>query len=154
MTTGHNRRRSWLAMAVVVLLLGGIAILLSLGPQDPNFRRDPAGFVAFVCAFAAFGLVGALLVWQRPGNVLGWLLAADGLLAVWGASADTYADIAYGTGGNTDLLFLAAVWLSLWYWFPLLGLTMIFTPCCSQMANCPLPAGGPWPGPPGWCSRS
>jgi hypothetical protein len=132
-----------LALAVVMLLLGGIAVLLSLGPQDPNFRRDTAGFVAFVCAFAAFGLVGALLIWQRPGNVLGWLLAADSLLAVWGASADTYADIANGTGGNMDLLFLAAVWLSLWYWFPLLGLTMIFTPLLFPDGKLPSPRW--WP---------
>jgi MFS family permease len=128
MTISRTPRRPLLALAVVALLLGGIIILLLLGPQDPNFRRDTAGFVAFVCAFAAFGFVGALIIWQRPGNVLGWILAADGLLAVWGASADTYVDVVRETGGSTDLLFLASVWMSLWYWFPLLGLTMIFTP--------------------------
>ena len=143
MTAARSTRRPWPALAVVVFLLAGIVVLLSLGPQDPNFRRDTAGFVAFVCAFAAFGLVGALIVWQRPGNVLGWLLAADGLLAVWGASADTYADIAYGAGGSTDLMFLAAVWLSLWYWFPLLGLTMIFTPLLFPDGKPPSPRWRP-----------
>ena len=143
MTAARSGRRPWPALAVVVLLLGGIAVLLSMGPEDPNFRRDTAGFVAFVCAFAAFGLVGALIVWQRPGNVLGWLLAADGLLAVWGASADTYADIAYETGGSSDPLFLAAVWLSLWYWFPLLGLTMIFTPLLFPDGKPPSPRWRP-----------
>ena len=143
MTAARSARRPLPALAVVALLLGGIAVLLMLGPQDPNFRRDTAGFVAFVCAFAAFGLVGALIVWQRPGNVLGWLLAADGLLAVWGASADTYADVAYGTGGSTDPLFLAAVWLSLWYWFPLLGLTMIFTPLLFPDGKPPSPRWRP-----------
>ena len=143
MTGARIATRPLPALAVVALLLGGIAVLLSLGPQDPNFRRDTAGFVAFVGAFAAFGLVGALIVWQRPGNVLGWLLAADGLLAVWGASADTYADIAYEAGGGTDPLFLAAVWLSLWYWFPLLGLTMIFTPLLFPDGKLPSPRW--WP---------
>ena len=143
MTAARSARRPLPALAVVALLLGGIAVLLSLGPQDPNFRRDTAGFVAFVCAFAAFGLVGALIVWQRPGNVLGWLLAADGLLAVWGASADTYADIAYEAGSSTDPLFLAAVWLSLWYWFPLLGLTMIFTPLLFPDGKPPSPRWRP-----------
>jgi ABC-type multidrug transport system fused ATPase/permease subunit len=114
-----------------------------LGPQDPNFRRDTAGFVAFVCAFAAFGLVGALLIWQRPGNILGWILATDGLLAVWGASADTYVDVASETGGSPDLLFLAAVWLSLWYWFPLLGLTLIFTPLLFPDGKPPSPRWRP-----------
>ena len=128
MTAARAPRRPLLALAVVVFLLGGIIVLLLLGPQDPNFRRDTAGFVAFVCAFAAFGLVGALLIWQRPGNILGWILAADGLLAVWGASADTYVDVVRETGASTDLLFLASVWMSLWYWFPVLALSLIFTP--------------------------
>ena len=135
--------RSWLALAVVVFLLGGIVVLLSLGPQDPNFRRDPAGFIAFVCAFAAFGLVGALIIWQRPGNVLGWILATDGLLAVWGASADTYVDVAHAAGQRMDLLFLASLWMSLWYWFPLLGLTMIFTPLLFPDGKPPSPRWRP-----------
>jgi len=143
MTGARSARQPLPALAVVTLLLGGIAILLSLGPQDPNFRRDTAGFVAFVGAFAAFGLVGALIVWQRPGNVLGWLLTADGLLAVWGASADTYADVAYEAGASMDPLFLAAVWLSLWYWFPLLGLTMIFTPLLFPDGKPPSPRWRP-----------
>jgi hypothetical protein len=118
------RRRPWTALVVVVFLLAGMTVLVSLGPGDPNFRRDPAGFVAFVCAFGAFGLVGALIIWQRPGNSLGWILAVIGLLAAWGASADTYTDLARDEG----LLYLVSVWISLWYWFPLIGLTLIFTP--------------------------
>ena len=143
MKAARSRWHSWLALAVVVFLFVGLTVLLLLGPQDPNFRRDPAGFVAFVCAFAAFGLVGALIIWQRPGNVLGWILAADGLLAVWGASADTYADSAYVAGGRMDPLYLAAVWTSLWYWFPLLGLTMIFTPLLFPDGKPPSPRWRP-----------
>ncbi|MBA2712679.1 MAG: hypothetical protein H0U55_03870, partial [Rubrobacteraceae bacterium] len=143
MRAARTRWHSRLALAVVVFLLGGIAVLILLGPQDPNFRRDPAGFVAFVCAFAAFGLVGALIIWQRPGNVLGWILATDGLLAVWGASADTYADSAYVASGHMDPLFLVAVWISLWYWFPLLGLTMIFTPLLFPDGKPPSPRWRP-----------
>jgi hypothetical protein len=124
MTQVHTHRRSWTALAVVVLVLAGMAMLASLGPGDPNFRRDLAGFIGFICAFGAFGLVGALIIWQRPGNTLGWILATIGLLAAWGASADTYVDQARDEG----LLYLVSVWMSLWYWFPLLGLTLVFTP--------------------------
>jgi hypothetical protein len=99
-------------------------VLASLGPGDPNFRHDPAGFMGFICAFGAFGLVGALIIWQQPGNTLGWVLTAVGLLAAWGASADTYVDLA----SDENLLYLVSVWISLWYWYPLLGLTLIFTP--------------------------
>jgi len=122
MTPAH--RRPWTALAVLVFLLAGMTVLALLGPGDPNFRRDPAGFAAFICAFGAFGLVGALIVWQRPGNALGWVLATVGLLAAWGASADTYVDQA----NDENLLYVVSVWVSLWYWYPLLGLTLIFTP--------------------------
>jgi hypothetical protein len=124
MTPAHTHRRSWTALGVVVLQLAGMTLLASLGPGDPNFRRDLAGFIGFICAFGAFGLVGALIIWQRPGNTLGWILATIGLLAAWGASADTYVDQASDGG----LLYFASVWISLWYWFPLLGLTLVFTP--------------------------
>jgi hypothetical protein len=117
-------RRPWTALAVVACMLAGMTLLVFLGPGDPSFRNDPADFIGFICAFGAFGLVGALIIWQRPGNTLGWVLAAVGLLAAWGASADTYVDQAH----NENLLYLVSVWISLWYWFPLLGLTLIFTP--------------------------
>jgi hypothetical protein len=95
-----------------------LTVLALLGPGDPNFQRDPAGFIAFICAFGAFGLVGALIIWQRPGNVLGWILAAIGLLAAWGASADRYVDLAQDANRSMDLLYLVAVWTSLWYCSP------------------------------------
>jgi hypothetical protein len=123
MTPAHNRRPRT-ALAVVACMLAGMTVLASLGPGDPSFRHDPAGFIGFICAFGAFGIVGALIIWQRPGNTLGWVLAAVGLLAAWGASADTYVDLA----SDENLLYLVSVWISLWYWFPLLGLTLIFTP--------------------------
>jgi hypothetical protein len=122
MTPAH--RRPWAALAVVACMLAGMTVLASLGPGDPNFRHDPAGFMGFICAFGAFGLVGALIIWQQPGNTLGWVLTAVGLLAAWGASADTYVDLA----SDENLLYLVSVWISLWYWYPLLGLTLIFTP--------------------------
>ena len=133
MTTSH--RRPWTALAVVTCMLAGMTVLASLGPGDPNFRQDPAGFIGFICAFGAFGLVGALIIWQRPGNALGWVLTAVGLLAAWGASADTYVDLA----SDENLLYLVSVWISLWYWFPLLGLTLIFTPLLFPEGRPPSP---------------
>ena len=122
MTPPHRRPRT--ALTVVACMLAGMAVLVALGPGDPSFRNDQAGFMGFICAFGAFGMLVAV--------VLGWVLAAVGLLAAWGASADTYVDQA----SDENLLYLVSLWISLWYWFPLLGLTLIFTPLL-------FPDGGP-----------
>ena len=143
MTAARIPRRPLLALVVVTLLLAGMTVLALLGPGDPNFQRDPAGFIAFICAFGAFGLVGALIIWQRPGNVLGWILATIGLLAAWGGSADTYVDLAHDADRGIDLLYLVAVWTSLWYWFPLLGLILIFTPLLFPDGRPPSPRWRP-----------
>jgi hypothetical protein len=143
MTAARTPRRPLLALAVVALLLVGLTVLALLGPGDPNFQRDPAGFIAFICAFGAFGLVGALIIWQRPGNVLGWILAAIGLLAAWGASADRYVDLAQDANRSMDLLYLVAVWTSLWYWFPLLVLALVFTPLLFPDGQPPSPRWRP-----------
>ena len=142
-TSAGSERRPWSAVAVVMLFLVGVAGLIFLIPLDPNFRRDPAESIALICAFAAFAFVGALIIWQRPGNALGWIMAAVGLLAVWGALADTYADIAYDPGQRSHLLFSLALWVSLWYWFPLLGLILIFTPLLFPDGRPPSPAWRP-----------
>lgn len=84
MTAARTPRRPLLALAVVMFLLVGLVSAVLLAPYDPNVWRDPAGALAAICAFAGFGLVGALIIWQRPGNALGWILAAIGLLAAWG----------------------------------------------------------------------
>ena len=143
MTSSRAHRQPWPALAVVVLFLVGLGALILLVTHDPNFREDPAGSVTLICAFAAFDLVGALIIWQRPGNALGWVMAAIGLLAAWGASADTYADFAYASGQSMEPLYLMSVWVSLWYWYPLLGLALIFTPLLFPDGRPPSPRWRP-----------
>ena len=139
MTSSRAHRQPWPAVAVVVLFLVGLGALILLVPHDPNFREDPAGSITLMCAFAAFDLVGALIIWQRPGNALGWVMATIGLLAAWGASADTYADFAF----DADLLYLVSVWVSLWYWYPLLGMAIVFTPLLFPDGRPPSPRWRP-----------
>ncbi len=143
MTPSRLDRRPWLALAVVMLFVVGLAGLISVAPHDPNFQRDPASSIALLFAFAAFNVVGALIIWRRSGNALGWIMAAVGLLAVWGALADTYADIAYDAGHRSDPLFLLSVWISLWYWYPLIGFVLIFTPLLFPDGRPPSPRWRP-----------
>src|SRR5215203_7368582 len=57
------------------------------------------------------------------------------VLAAWGASADAYVDLA----SDENLLYLVSVWISLWYWYPLLALTLIFTPLLFPDGRVPSP---------------
>jgi hypothetical protein len=65
-------------------------VLLSVA--NGNFQRQPlADTIGLLLAFAAFMVVGAMIVAHRPGNAIGWIFAAIGLLAVTGALAQEYA---------------------------------------------------------------
>ena len=72
--------------------------LVVLSVANGSFQRQPfADTVGLLLAFAAFIGVGALVVAHRPGNAIGWVFSAIGLLAVTGAMAEEYAGYAVRT---------------------------------------------------------
>jgi hypothetical protein len=97
-----SRRRSWLAASMViataVLVALGIAAVVATPGELTNGGDSWAG-ISFVLPIAVFSIVGGLIVMRRPGNPIGWLLAAIGLLfavvlasssvARWGLRTDS-----------------------------------------------------------------
>jgi hypothetical protein len=81
----------------------------------------------FLLAFAAFMAVGALIVAHRPGNAVGWIFSAIGLLTATGWLATEYT--ARANLGRPDALpgGVLAAWYTSWYWYPTLGLLLVFT---------------------------
>jgi hypothetical protein len=73
-------------------------------------------------------VVGALIVAHRPGNAIGWLFSASALLAVTGQLADQYGIYAYVTRPEPLPGATFAAWYGSWPWWPVLALTLIFTP--------------------------
>jgi hypothetical protein len=143
MMANPPRSRPWPALAVLALTSAGLVGLVSLAPGNPDFEQDVVGSIVLLLGFASFGLVGALIIWRRPGNALGWVMGAVGLLASWGPLADTYADVAYEAGRGSGALFSVSVWISLWYWYPLLGLIVLFTPLLFPDGRPPSPRWRP-----------
>ncbi|HUL25259.1 MAG TPA: GAF domain-containing sensor histidine kinase [Streptosporangiaceae bacterium] len=79
------RTAFWCALAIWVLTLATAATALiynhvhPLPPAMSAGTGNVADGVAGVTFIAAFATTGALLVWKRPANPIGWLLSASGL---------------------------------------------------------------------------
>jgi signal transduction histidine kinase len=72
----------WCACGIWVLSLGMMVTALAyktLYPLPASQQGSAADGVAGVVFITGFATVGALLVWKRPGNPIGWLLSASGL---------------------------------------------------------------------------
>ena len=71
--------------------------------------------------FLVFPLVGALIGSRRPGNLVGWLLLADGLLWTHTNLLDYYG--VYGVAQPGSVPFPVGIaWLNNWLWVPAVGL--------------------------------
>src|SRR5918999_1093094 len=80
-----------------------------------------------LAAGVLFASVGALVVSRRPGNAIGWLFSAAGLLWLAGSFADQYGTYAYVTRGNSLPGAVVALWIGEWYWLLFLFLAFVFT---------------------------
>ncbi len=77
-------------VAVGALILVVAATFYAEGMQISRGEPDLLGQRSIGLGIAAFGLVGALLLYRRLGHRLGWLLAGIGILALLGGSANEY----------------------------------------------------------------
>lgn len=73
-------------------------------------------------AFFTLPLVGLLLVWRRPANLVGWLLAASGVLAAIYLLVHEWAIYGLRTDPGAVPLASAAAWLATWLPVPTIGL--------------------------------
>jgi hypothetical protein len=118
----RSRRVAWSMLALYAV--GFAAAPLSVA--NGNFQRDPGLNLALVLAFTAFMVVGAVIVAHRPGNLVGWIFSAIGLLAATGVLAMEYAEYALVTRPGSLPGGTLAAWFQ-WWWLPMLGLVLVFT---------------------------
>ncbi len=65
----------------------------------------------------SFGVCGAILAWHRPGNPIGWLFAAGGLLQSTAAAVPPVATLLEQAGAGTVLVrVLLTVFVYSWPW--------------------------------------
>src|SRR5829696_6951821 len=135
----RSTRIAWGLLAVFAA--GFLAVPLSYA--NGNVQQEPGFYLALVLAFTAFMAVGAVIVAHRPGNALGWIFAAIGLLSAVGVLAMEYAEYAYLTNpGSLPGAAVVAAWFS-WWWLPILGLIFVFTPLLFPTGRLPSPRWRP-----------
>ena len=119
-----RRRWTWVAWFMVVIFVVGYGVGVPLSVANGKFQQDSS----LLLAFAAFMVVGAIIVAHRPGNAVGWIFSAIGLLTAIGVLATEYAAYAARTRPGSPPGVVLAAWYSSWWWYPALVLVLVFTP--------------------------
>jgi hypothetical protein len=134
----RSTRVAWGLLAAFAA--GFVAVPLSFA--NGNVQREPGFYLALVVAFTAFMVVGAVIVAHRPGNPVGWIFSAVGLLAAAGVVALEYAEFAYLTRPGSLPGAALAAWFQ-WWWLPILGLIFVFTLLLFPTGRLPSPRWRP-----------
>jgi MFS family permease len=123
-----RKRSTWVAWFMLAIFVVSVLVAGALMVANGSFQQEPlADTVALLLAFTAFMVVGALIVAHRPGNAIGWIFSAVGLLAVTGALAEEYANYAYLTRPGSPPGAIVAAWYASWAWYPTVFLALLFT---------------------------
>lgn len=116
---------AWLVVLVYIVGTGTNFWLQNrLHALGTNFLDE----VTLLVGFGGFAVVGALLVARRPANLIGWILAAVGLMVGVFPLGDTYAAYVMITSGHPNALAVLGAWIQSWYWYLLLALALCFLP--------------------------
>jgi hypothetical protein len=118
-----STRVAWSMLAIFVVCL---AIAVALQVVNGSFQRAPGVNLGLYLAFTAFMVVGAVIVAHRPGNAVGWLFSAVGLLSITGVLAMEYAGYAYITRPGSLPGAVVAAWYQQW-WSWMLIVVFVFT---------------------------
>ena len=121
-----RRRSTRVALGLLALGCVGNAAGVALSVANGSFRQDLGDTLIVRLAFAAFLVVGCLILARRPGNVIGWVFAAVGPLTMTGGLVEPYAEYAYVTRPGSLPAPLVAAWVFTWIWDPAIILTFVF----------------------------
>ncbi len=125
-----------IVVAYVAMSVGGVALSAATGGD----LLVDALFLGML--FVPYVSVGALIVWRRSGNAVGWLLAASGIGAVLSFFLDAYTVYGVVTAPGALPFVGVTTWVSSGYGWRCWPRSC--SPCCSSRRGVPpLPAGGP-----------
>jgi MFS family permease len=114
-----------------VYVVSGLADYLltySVVPWSNGSLLDHVEGLMLGLGFAAFAVVGALLISRRPANAVGWIMASTGLMVSVFNLGSAYATYVMATRGRPDALAVFGAWAGNCYWFVMLSLALIYLP--------------------------
>jgi len=88
--------RAWSIWVVSVAATAATAVYIALYPFAPLLapqEGNSANVVVVVVLIGSFATIGALLAWKRPGNRIGWLMSAVGLVYAIGIVGGLLSDV-------------------------------------------------------------
>jgi hypothetical protein len=120
-----RNRLTWGAWGLLALGLLGNVVAIALSAANHSLHWN-GGEALLWAVFAAFLVVGCLILVRRPGNAIGWIFTAVGLLTMTAGLAEGYAKYGYVTHPGPLPGRLFAAWVFTWIWSPAILLTVVF----------------------------
>ena len=105
--------------------LGGAAVLLTVGGFALGANQIGTVVVGLALVALTYGVSGAVLASRRPGNAIGWIMAAIGLSESTLVIAAGYVAFVQDHWPSAPLTEVAA-WTGNWIWTPGLGAVLTF----------------------------
>ncbi len=134
-----RRAGAWLPWAVF-----GMAWVMAVSTFELS-RRNGSGpsSVSLILVQMLFVALGALVASRRPGNTMGWIFVAIGVIGIAGPLSEQYAEYAYVTNPGSLPAPWVALWFGEWYWIVWLYLTFVFTALLFPSGHLPSPRWRP-----------
>jgi signal transduction histidine kinase len=127
------RARIWLGWAVLVVTIALCGIASHFGGAahshlPAQLRAAQSDFSLTPVFTIAFAIVGALIVWRRPANRIGWVCCAIGIL--WGVEDFVLGYYSYAMYVRHPPIPAVGLvnWLVSWIWIVPVVLTLVFLP--------------------------
>jgi hypothetical protein len=117
----RSARVAWVLLALGLLTN---AAGLALGAANRQGAGNPGELLLWV-VFAAYLVVGCLILARRPGNTIGWIFTTVGLLTMIAGLAEVYARYANAHPGSLPGP-LVGTWVLDWIWIPTILLALVF----------------------------
>src|SRR5215211_5002948 len=115
MTRGHSSRLARALWVLALLLLPGVILEISFNWAGPTDIPFAIGFIAVQLGCAT---AGAIISSRLPGNAVGWIFLAIGVLLGLLFAVGAYADLAIDMGYDSLPGGWIAAWIGTWIFIP------------------------------------